>query len=67
VLLDEDFVLEDNGLPIQRAERQIEKATERILKNECVNIGYARLDTNLPSKVIQYYSNGGYLHLYIEP
>jgi len=67
VLLDEDFVLEENGLPIERAERQIERATEKILKNECIEIGSARSDATLPSRVILYYLNGGYLHLFIEP
>jgi hypothetical protein len=67
VLLDEDFVLEESGLPIQRAERQIEKATETITTNECVEIGSARGDAKLPAKVIQHYVNGGYLHLFIEP
>lgn len=67
VLLDEDFVLEANGLPIQQAERQIESATERIPTNECVEIERARVDARLPAKVIQHYRSGGYLHLFIEP
>jgi hypothetical protein len=67
VLIDEDFVLEDNDLPIRRAARQIENVTEMIPKNGCVDIGSARLDSSLPPKVIQYYSNGGYLHLFIKP
>jgi hypothetical protein len=67
VLLDEDFVLEDNGLPIESAERQIERVTETILNNECVEIGNARMDATLPSRVIQHYLGNGYLHLFIEP
>jgi hypothetical protein len=67
VLLDEDFLLEENGLPIQRAERQIEKATETIPNNECVEIGCARSDATLPTRVIRHYVNGGYMHLFIEP
>jgi len=67
VLLDEDFILEDNGLPIETAERRIEKATETILLKTCLQIGSARTDTSLPSTVIQHYRAGGYLHLYIEP
>jgi hypothetical protein len=67
VLLDEDFVLEESGLPIRRAERQIEKATEVILNKECIEIGFARGDATLPARVIRHYVNGGYLHLFIEP
>jgi hypothetical protein len=67
VLLDEDFFLENNGLPIEKAERQIEKATEKILTHECIEIGSARLDARLPTRVIQHYSNGSYLHLFIKP
>jgi len=67
VLLDEDFVLENNGLPIERARRQIERVTETMFTNEGVQIRLARLDATLPSRVIQRYVNGGYLHLFIEP
>ena len=67
VLLDEDFVLEESGLPIQRAERQIERATEKILTSTCCQITAARSDPTLPAKVIQHYLNKGYLHLFIVP
>ena len=67
VLLDEDFVLEENGLPIRRAERQIEKATENILTKTGCPIPAARTHPGIPAMVIQYYRNRGYLHLYIEP
>ena len=67
VLIDKDFALEDNGLPIERAERQIERVTENISVRNCLEISAARLDPSLPTEVIQHYLNGGYVHLYIEP
>jgi hypothetical protein len=67
VLIDEDFALEDNGLPIQSAARQIEKATERIADKECLEIDSARVWPGLPQKLIEYYKKPGYLHLYINP
>jgi hypothetical protein len=67
VLLDEDFVLEENGLPVERAERQIEKATETILNHQPMDVGAARGDPALPTTVIQHYVNGSYLHLFIRP
>ena len=67
VLIDEDFALEVNGLPIRRAERQIEKVTEKILRHQCIDICTARLDATLPGRVIQHYCAGSYLHLFIKP
>jgi hypothetical protein len=67
VLIDEDFVLEDNGLPIERAKRQIEGVTELISGPSCMKISAARSAASLPTQVIQNYHSGGYLHLYIEP
>jgi hypothetical protein len=67
VLLDEDFVLEEKGLPIQKAERQIEKATEKIMLSNCLKIAAARTNPSLPAAIVQQYQNSGYLHLYIEP
>lgn len=67
VLIDEEFELEDNGLPIQRAARQIERITERILNHHCLEVGQARMDPNLPATVVNFYKNNGYLHVYIKP
>jgi hypothetical protein len=67
VLPDEDFLTEETGLPIRKAGRQIENATETIPIKECIEIGRARSDSRLPAKVIQKYQDGGYLHLFIEP
>ncbi len=67
VLLDEEFLLEANGLPIQRAGRQIESVTERIASTECVEVSSARLDPALPAHIINHYNTGGYLHVFIEP
>lgn len=67
VLIDEDFVLEDQGLPIQRAARQIESVTQRITGRSAIGVSQARLDPNLPAYVINHYNSGEYLHVYIEP
>ena len=67
VLIDEDFPLETNGLPVQTAPRQLERVTEKILNHHGVEVDAARLDPNLPSVVEHVYRHGGYLHVYIRP
>jgi hypothetical protein len=70
VLLDEDFLLQDQGLPIQVAERQIERITERLharRPNNPANVCQVRGTSGLPSQIANIYANGGYLHVYIEP
>jgi hypothetical protein len=67
VLIDEDFVLEENGLPIMRAERQIEKFTQMIAVQRCMAVDGARSDPNLAAIVISLFRAGGYLHLFIKP
>jgi hypothetical protein len=67
VLLDEDFLLEDQGLPIKVASRQIEKVTEKISRHSPIEVGRARQDKSLPSQIVQFYQAGGYLHVYIKP
>ncbi len=67
VLIDEDFALEENGLPIQKAERRIEKITEKIPLHQPLEVAAARSDPNLAAKVISLYKNQGYLHVYINP
>jgi hypothetical protein len=52
---------------VERAERQIEKATETILNHQPMDVGAARGDPALPTTVIQHYVNGSYLHLFIRP
>ena len=67
VLIDEEFDLEENGLPVQQAARQIERITERILNHRCLEVSAARTDPRLPMNVVNLYKNSGYLHLYIGP
>jgi hypothetical protein len=67
VLLDEDFLLEENGLPIRSAERRIERVTETILNHSCLEVGSARLDPRLPQHVVMHYTSGAYLHVFIKP
>ena len=67
VLLDEDFQLQDAGLPIRSAGRQIESVTELIKSQSCTEVTVARMDPGLPAQIASVYSSGGYLHVYIVP
>ena len=67
VLIDENFLLEDRGLPIRVANRQIERATAGIRPQQCVGVSGARLDPQLPQEIAQLYRANGYLHVFIEP
>lgn len=70
VLIDEDFLLQDQGLPIQIAERQIERVTERFQArdpNAPANVRQVRGLPHLPQQISSIYRGGGYLHIYIEP
>jgi hypothetical protein len=67
VLLDEDFILENNGLPITKSPRQIEQVTQLIINQTAMNVGRARIDPTLPAQVISIFKGGGYLHVFIEP
>lgn len=68
VLLDEEFALEEQGgLPVRRAPRTIEGATEKIRSHDCADIRTARTDSALPSDIVRHYASGSYLHLYIAP
>lgn len=68
VLIDEDFILDDlNKLPVRLAERLIEKITMRIHPNRAYPVSWARIDPALHREIIDRYTNGGYLHIYIEP
>jgi len=67
VLIDEEFRLQQDGLPIQTAPRQIEASTELFRVIENAPVRSARVDPTLPKKIISVYKQGGYLHVYIEP
>ncbi len=70
VLIDEDFRLQDQGLPIRVGERQIEKITERLhasTPNQPANVRQVRGNPGLPAEIAKIYKGGGYLHVYIEP
>jgi hypothetical protein len=65
--MDEDFVLEEYGLPIEKAERQIGKATETTAPTLAMPIQQARFGGVLPSTIILHYHSRSYLHLFVEP
>jgi hypothetical protein len=67
VLLDEDFQLQDEGLPIRVGLRQIERVTESIHNRGCIPVHAARSASNLPTEIVKLFNSGGYLHVYIVP
>jgi len=67
VLLDEDFDLEDGGLPIQVAPRKIERVTATFPMKNCIEVSSARRDPTLPQTIVQHYTSNGYLHVFIHP
>jgi hypothetical protein len=70
VLLDEEFELLDQGLPIRRSGRKIERATATMLASPlCSGIGIrtARSHPGVASMIVDAYQNSTYLHVYIEP
>jgi hypothetical protein len=70
VLIDEEFKLMDQGLPVQTAQRQIERTTESYQAshpNKPIGVPVARTDPALPSNISTIYKSGGYLHVYIDP
>jgi hypothetical protein len=70
VLIDEDFKLMDQGLPIQTAPRQIERTTETYQTNHPnhpIGVPIARTNPALPLTISTIYKSGGYLHVYIDP
>lgn len=71
VLVDEDFQLQDDGgLPVRKAFRQIECATEimhRRVKLNPLGVTTARRNPGLPNDIALAYNSGGYVHVYIEP
>lgn len=67
VLLDEDFALQDEGLPIRVASRQIEGITELITNHQCINVDAARTNPRLPTEIVRLFNSDGYLHVYIVP
>lgn len=67
VLVDEEFDLEDETLPIRLAPRKIEAATELLRPHVNVTITRALSNTSLPAMIASSYHNGGYMHVFIEP
>ena len=67
VLIDEEFDLEYNGLPVERAARKIEQVTEKIAMQTCLEVPSARMDPSLPKQIVHHYLGGGYLHIFIKP
>jgi hypothetical protein len=71
VLIDEDFqLLDDGGLPIRKADRQIENVTMVMhgrIPISPIAISTARGSTSFPVDIANAYNSGGYLHVYVEP
>lgn len=70
VLIDEDFVLQDQGLPVRVSPRQIEIVTEAMhsrTPNSPIQVSVARVNPATGTLIARAYRNGGYLHVFIEP
>jgi len=67
VLIDEEFDLSADGLPIQIAPRKIEIVTAAIWNQVCCDVPSARSNPALSNQIGQLYRSDGYLHVYIKP
>jgi hypothetical protein len=69
-LIDEEFLLQENGLPVNSAHRQIEPVTEAMQRthpNQPMGVSRAKSDPALPGEIVRVFISGGYLHVFIEP
>lgn len=67
VLMDEEFDLSVDGLPVQMAPRKIETVTMAIVNRAGMPAPSARSNPALSNGIRQLYNSGGYLHVYITP
>jgi len=67
VLLDEEFQLLHDNLPIKFSARQIENVTQNIQQQACVNVASIRGHPRLPALIQGYYAQAGYVHIFIAP
>lgn len=69
VLVDEEFdvLTRDFGLPVRAAGRKIESTTQGFLDNSCLPVSRARRDPTLGHTIVEKFSTGGYVHVYVEP
>lgn len=67
VLIDEEFGLQEDGLPVRSSPRMIEAVTEVIAPRMGFPIADARLLPTLPQQIAAAYTAGGYVHLWIAP
>lgn len=67
VLLDEEFQLLHDNLPIKYSARQIENVTQGIMPQGGFHVGGARGNPQLPALIRGYYAQAGYVHIYIAP
>lgn len=67
VLVDEEFGLTDDGLPVRSAPRMIEAVTERINPQDGHPVSRARAWADLPKAIAAQYHADGYVHLWIAP
>ncbi len=67
VLVDEEFGLTDDGLPVRSSPRMIEAVTEQIAPQLGRQISVARTSASLPNDIAHQYHSDGYVHLWIAP
>lgn len=67
VLVDEEFGLTNDGLPVRSSPRMIESVTEQITRQIGRPVSAARTSADLPFAIADQYQNSGYIHLWIAP
>lgn len=67
VLVDEEFDLPNDGLPVRSSPRMIESVTERIASRVGENVSTARTMAGLPGLIADQYHANGFVHLWNSP
>lgn len=67
VLVDEEFELVNDGLPVRSSPRLLEAVTEHIAPQIGKNASTARTTAGLPNVIANQYHANGYVHLWIAP
>jgi hypothetical protein len=67
VLVDEEFALTHDGLPVRSSPRMLETVTEQITPQTGASVSAARTMAGLPNHIANQYHADGYVHLWIAP
>lgn len=67
MLVDEEFALTEDGLPVRSSPRMLEAVTEQISPQVGHEVSTARKMLGLPKVIADKYQSNGYVHLWIAP